>query len=99
MKINFTLLTLLLFIQMCFYAPDTEAQKEFTNEVPIPYAISGPDWRLNVIDTVHNFDPTGAVNMVIDQSNGDTLFFNLNASVQAFAYNNPDSTNVPGAMT
>lgn len=99
MQFNLTKLTLLSCILMCFYTQDTQAQKVFTNDVPIPYAIWGPDWRLDVIDTVHNFDPTGAVNMVIDQSNGDTLFFNLNAPVQAFAYNNPDSTNVPGAMT
>jgi len=73
--------------------------KKFINPVPIPYPIEGPDWRLDIIDTLHNFDPNGAVDIVIDQSNGDTLTFNLNALVQAFAYNNPDSTNTPGAMT
>ncbi|MEM7375577.1 MAG: multicopper oxidase domain-containing protein [Bacteroidota bacterium] len=83
----------------CIWPQDSQAQKVFTNTVPVPYAIWGPDWRLDIIDTLHNFDPTGAVSTVIDQNNGDTLTFDLNASVQAYAYNNPDSTNVPGALT
>ncbi len=99
MKTRLTFIPLLCLVLMCFWSEDTLAQKNFTNKVPIPYAIWGPDWRLDIIDTLHNFDPTGAVSTVIDQSNGDTLTFNLNASVQAYAYNNPDSTNVPGALT
>ncbi|MEO0338389.1 MAG: multicopper oxidase domain-containing protein [Bacteroidota bacterium] len=83
----------------CFLIQHTQAQRIFTNPLPIPYSINGPDWRLDIIDTLHNFDPNGTVSMVIDQKNGDTLFFNLNTSVQAFAYNNPDSTNAPGALT
>ena len=77
----------------------THAQKKFVNPVPIPYPSEGPDWRVDIIDTLHNFDPNGAIGVVTDQSTGDTITFNLNASVQAFAYNNPDSTNTPGAMT
>ncbi len=84
---------------MCFWTADLQAQKKFTNTVPVPYAISGPDWRLDIIDTLHNFDPNGAIDTVIDQTNGQTFTFNLNAPVQAYAYNNPDSTNVPGALT
>jgi FtsP/CotA-like multicopper oxidase with cupredoxin domain len=84
---------------MCFWTQEAQAQKKFVNPVPIPYAIEGPDWRLDIIDTLHNFDPNGAVDTVIDQSNGTTHVFNLNRSIQAYAYNNPDSTNVPGAMT
>ena len=99
MKTRFTFISLLCLTLMCFWSQETQAQKKFTNEVPIPYAIWGPDWRIDIIDTLHNFDPNGAVSTVIDQSNGDTLTFNLNASIQAYAYNNPDSTNVEGALT
>ncbi len=99
MKRKFTLLTLLSFALICFWAQDSKAQKKFTNKVPIPYAIWGPDWRLDIIDTLHNFDPTRAIDTVINQKNGDTLFFDLDWHVQTYAYNNPDSTNVPGAMT
>lgn len=99
MKTKFTFISILSLILMCFSTQDTQAQKKFINPVPIPYAIEGPDWRLNIIDTLHNFDPNGAVDTVIDQSNGEVHIFNLNSSIQAYAYNNPDSTNVPGAMT
>lgn len=78
---------------------NTQAQQTFPNTVPIPYSISGPDWRLDIIDTLHNFDPNGAISTVVDQSDGSTHSFNLNVPIQAFAYNNPDSSNVPGAMT
>jgi len=98
MNTRFTKLTIVCIALMCFCAQSIQAQKDFTNTVPIPYGIWGPDWRLDIIDTLHNFDPTGAINTVIDQSNGDTLHFNLNASIQAYAYN-PDSSNVPGALT
>ena len=84
---------------MCFGIQGIQAQKKFINPVPIPYSIEGPDWRMDIIDTVHNFDPNGAVSMVIDQRNGDTLFFNLDSLIQTFAYNNPDRNNMPGAMT
>lgn len=102
MKTKFTfisLVSLVSLILMCFWTQDAQAQKKFINPIPIPYAIEGPDWRLNIIDTLHNFDPNGAVDTVIDQSNGQVHIFNLNSSIQAYAYNNPDSTNVPGAMT
>ncbi|WP_235299526.1 multicopper oxidase family protein [Portibacter marinus] len=99
MKARFSVIFLLALTLVCLSAQICDAQKLFTNEVPVPYAIEGPDWRIDIIDTLHNFDPNGAVSTVIDQSNGDTMTFNLNASVQAFAYNNPDSTNVPGALT
>lgn len=84
---------------MCFWAQYVQAQKKFINPLPIPYLIEGPDWRLDIIDTVHNFDPNRAIDVVIDQSNGDTLSFNLDSLIQTFAYNNPDKTNMPGAMT
>jgi len=81
------------------WSQNLDAQKVFTNEVPIPYAIWGPDWRLDIIDTLHNFDPNGAVSTVVDQKDGSMMSFDLNAAIQAYGYNNPDSTNVPGALT
>lgn len=86
-------------IALCFWTQHAQAQTQFLNPVPIPYEIEGPDWRLDIIDTVHNFDPKGAINTVIDQKNGSTHVFDLNASIQAYAYNNPDSSNVSGALT
>ncbi|GAB5417589.1 MAG: hypothetical protein Crog4KO_08620 [Crocinitomicaceae bacterium] len=95
-----TMFTLIASVYLLFFASKhSQAQLNFTNTVPIPYAIWGPDWRLDIIDTTHNFDPNGAIDTVIDQRNGDVLVFNLNAPVQAYAYNNPDSSNVPGALT
>ena len=99
MKRKFTFLTFLLMLSFCLGIQHIQAQKNFINPLPIPYTIEGPDWRLDIIDTVHNFDPNGAIDMVINQNDGDTAFYNLNVSVQAFAYNNPDSTMVPGAST
>ena len=92
MKRKLTFLTFLLMLSFCLGIQHIQAQKNFINPLPIPYTIEGPDWRLDIIDTVHNFDPNGAIDMVINQNNGDTAFYNLNVSVQAFAYNNPDST-------
>ena len=99
MKPKFTYLSILCLYLLVPWSTDVKAQKVFTNDVPIPYAIWGPDWRLDIIDTMHNFDPNGAISTVINQSNGQADTFNLNASIQAYAYNNPDSSNVPGALT
>ena len=99
MKKRFTLISLLSLVFFCFFIQNIQAQKVFSNTVPVPYAIWGPDWRLDVITSSHNFDPTGAVSTVIDQTNGSTHTFNLNVPVETYAYNNPDSTNAPGGMT
>lgn len=99
MKTRFTFISLLCLALTCCWSNNAGAQQLFTNTVPIPYAIWGPDWRLDIIDTVHNFDPNGALGTVVNQKDGSTSTFNLNANIQAYAYNNPDSTNVPGAMT
>ncbi len=74
MKIRFTFISLLCLSLLCFWTQNAQAQTKFINPVPIPYPVEGPDWRLDIIDTVHNFDPNGAVDMVIDQSNGDRFF-------------------------
>ncbi|MFK7797092.1 MAG: multicopper oxidase domain-containing protein [Aureispira sp.] len=97
MKIRLTFIALLCLI--CMVAQDTQAQQLFTNKVPIPYAIDGPDWRLDIIDTLHNFDPNGAISTVVGQKDNSIATFNLNVPIQAYAYNNPDSTNVSGALT
>lgn len=99
MKTSFTFSAFLCLIVLCTWSMNTQAQQTFPNTVPVPYAIWGPDWRLDIIDTTHNFDPMSAITNVIDQKDGSSLTFNLNAPIQAYAYNNPDSTNVPGALT
>lgn len=99
MKTKSIINSLIFLFFMCFWFQDARAQQQFTNKVPIPYAIWGPDWSIDIIDTLHNFDPNGAVSTVIDQKDGSTHTVNLNVSIQAYAYNSPDSSNVPGALT
>lgn len=99
MKTKSTFIAALCLAMTCFWSKDTQAQQHFTNEIPIPYAVWGPDWSLNIIDTTHNFDPNGTISTVIDQNDGSTHNFILNVPVQAYAYNVPDSSNVPGALT
>lgn len=99
MKLRSTINYLFILTIMCFWSQDIQAQRNFINKVPIPYAIWGPEWDIDIIDTLHNFDPNGALSTVINQKDGDTATFNLNASIQAYAYNSPDSSNVPGALT
>ncbi|MDG1334322.1 MAG: multicopper oxidase domain-containing protein [Crocinitomicaceae bacterium] len=99
MKTTTTFSAFLCLIVLCTWSMNANAQQVFSNTVPVPYAIWGPDWRIDIIDTTHNFDPMGAVTDVFNQSDGSALKFDLNVSVPAYAYNNPDSTNVPGALT
>lgn len=99
MKTKFTLTSILCLALFCVWTKDTKAQQVFTNKVPVPYAIWGPDWSIHIIDTLHNFDPNGAISTVINQGNGNTETFNLNVPIPAYAYNSPDSLNMPGAMT
>lgn len=99
MTTKFIINSLICLTLMCLWSQDAQAQKQFTNKVPIPYAIWGPDWDIDIIDTLHNFDPNGALSAVVDQKDGSLDTFDLNVSIQAYAYNSPDSTNVPGALT
>ena len=57
---KFTFKRLMLFFALVLFTNFTQAQN-FTNEIPIPYLMPGPDFDIDITSATHNFDPNGAL--------------------------------------
>ena len=99
MKTRTTFSAFLCLIVLCTWSMNAKAQQQFTNTVPIPYAIWGPDWSIDIIDTLHNFDPNNAIGTVINQADGNDTTFSLNSLVETFAYNSSNGALVTTPMS
>jgi bilirubin oxidase len=80
MKTNLTRAASLLAFSALFGSSALQAQ-QFVNEIPIPPAMTGPNYLISIESGSHNFDPNGFITT-----------FNLNVPLATYCYNEQGSS-------